>query len=487
MSKRKSADPSVDDKVLSRRKLLKVSAAASATLVAQACTPAGNVEPIPEMPKPPGAAPDDGAVALDLDVLGLAFDSARFDLSVQSGDAKADSVVVWAHTTADTAMRLVVWRDDGDDRLAVFDDDVEPDAAGNLRVTLDGLAAGTEYLFAFIDGDVRSRVGRFVTAYDDDTMWHLTVACGTCSNFRNQPYFTLEATPDVEPYDLFVHLGDMSYNDGAFTPEEYRAKWHQTLGDPGYQAALAQSSLLMAWDDHEFTNNLDPETVSPELFANARDSFFEHLPLAPGDNGRLWRSHRWGQTAEFFTLDCRTERAPSTREENGQYMSPAQMEWFKTSLKDSPAVFKVVLNSVPITWMPEELWALKADRWQGYLQQREEILNFIVDENIENVLFLSGDFHCGFVAKVEAEGPRSSMYEIAVGPSANANNPLGLLVELDPQEYKEAVFPENQFLYGRAKNAATYLSFNPFRKEVRVRFYDAYDDVDLFHEVLKLG
>jgi histidinol dehydrogenase len=47
-------------------------------------------------------------------------------------------------------------------------------------------------------------------------------------------------------------------------------------------------------------------------------------------------------------LDSRSERLPSTiTSEHEQYLSRAQMDWFKQALVDSPCTFKVIMNSVP--------------------------------------------------------------------------------------------------------------------------------------------
>ena len=288
-----------------------------------------------------------------------------------------------------------------------------------------------------------------------------------------------------EDFDVFVHLGDMSYNDGAVTVAEYGEKWRETLSDPGYQAVLPRASLLMSWDDHEFLNNLNPETADLAQLAAAKTSFFEHVAVRPGPDQRLWQSHQWGDTVEFITLDARTERVPSTRPTDASvYIGLEQMAFFKERLKNSTAQFKVVLNSVPITQMTD-LWAIAGDRWQGYGSQREEILDFLVDENIRNVFFLSGDFHVGFVGRVERSGPRSQYWEIAVGPTGNLGNPLAGLLEIDPFEYGPLIFPEEQFRYGRGILSATTLTFNPISGGVRVKFVAAEDREVLFDELIR--
>ena len=90
---------------------------------------------------------------------------------------------------------------------------------------------------------------------------------------------------------------------------------------------------------------------------------------------------------------------------------------------------QVLLNSVPMTEFLGVWEAADSDRWQGYKVQRREILDYLTDNKITGVLFLSGDFHFGFIAKVERLGPNEKQLEIAVGPTANGPNPLAVLAE----------------------------------------------------------
>ncbi len=123
-------------------------------------------------------------------------------------------------------------------------------------------------------------------------------------------------------------------------------------------------------------------------------------------------------------LDSRGERKPSTRF-NGQphqYLSPAQLDWLKTSLKASSAVFKVIMNSVPITDFGFS--AFSGDSWLSYTQQRTDILNWVETETIEGVLWVSGDHHFASVGLVSANGVGRTALEILAGPAGQGANPL---------------------------------------------------------------
>lgn len=476
----------------SRRSILKLSAlgvgAATVGAATFGCLPAAL--PAIELPFEPGSAPVDAAEAVGIDVIAPAEDPGIFGYGVQAGDAKPTSALLWTITAA-PVVTLRVWREGerDDEVLMLVEREETPDETGLIRTVVEGLSPGTRYHYAFFDdvgadaGGGRSAVGTVRAAYEDGEVWPVIVGAGTCTSFAQMPYDALSVLAKQD-LDVFVHVGDMSYNDGSVTLEDFREKWRRTLADPGYRAVLPKASMLMSWDDHEFTNNLNPETEDSALIINAKTSFFDHIPVTPGPDFRLWQSHQWGDSVEFITLDSRSERVPSTRNtDETVYIGAEQMAFFKERLKNSTARFKVVLNSVPITQMTE-LWASAGDRWQGYSSQREEILDFLVDEDIHDVYFLSGDFHVGFVARVEATGPRSRFWEIAVGPSGNLGNPLAGLIEIDPFEYGPLIFPEEQFLYGKGRLAATTLLFNPFSGGVRVKFIDAADESILFDDTI---
>lgn len=418
---------------------------------------------------------DPSAVRLDL---------TAFPLGVKSGEATPNSVLLCTYSPSATTRRLQVWEDNPlfNKRLLRVDADVTSDGDGFFKVVVEQLTPGAFYYYAFFVADTtgagnllsRSDIGLVRTAIDVDSEEPVTVSATTCTNLSRGAFTSVEMMA-AEEVDLNLHLGDMSYNDGASSLSDFRSKWRDTLSTEAYRKWFANASLLMSWDDHEIDNNWNPETESAGKVSAGKQAFYEVLPILRNAEDRLWRSFRWGKTAEFFVLDCRAERKPSTRTSGSPiYMSTEQMTWLKDALVDSPCHFKVLLNSVPMTDMAN-LWDAGADdRWEGYAAQRRELLNHIGSRNITNVWFMSGDFHVGFVAKVEPNGTGlvGRTWEVAVGPGQNWN-PLSLVASPpnSPQYY--FFYPQGQFIYGNGDNSATFLTFDPAKNSVRVRFIDA--------------
>lgn len=454
---------------LSRREVL----VAGAAVTAAACSAPSKPDAGPPSIDP---QPIDQATRVTFSPSAVTYAETTFPQTVASGVMTSASFVAWSRAVGVPQLTLRVWRDVGSETeiALVKDVPVEVTAArdGNVKVEVTGLAPATWYQYAFFTTDLMQRgpLGRVRTAFPDDWKEPLTVGATSCASYRYRPFVALSALAR-QPVDLWLHLGDVAYNDGADSLTTFRAKWQEQFKDPGYRDLMPSSGAYLTWDDHDFANNFDPEVLGPThpLIVDGKAAFRETLPV---EEDRAWKSYRWGQTAEFFLLDCRMERLPSTRETpDAQFISPAQLEWLQQGLLNSPAHFKVVLTSIPMTLLPGPSWGGQADRWQGYVAQREKVLGFIESNGIANVWFVSGDIHSGCIMRVEKTGFRAGLYETTVGPAGNIN-PLNLVLEPGQEANRPIVFPPSQFLYASGEFQATTFTFDPKANTVRIQFID---------------
>lgn len=373
-------------------------------------------------------------------------DEASFEYGVQAGDPNRDGAVLWTYYPGAGDLQLVVFEDgqEGQSGDLYLQQDVTPSATGFVHVEVDGLAVDTRYRYAFLlsfggaAATKRSRVGRFRTAPAERTLRVVTFGGTSCVNQGYRPYRTLNRAAEAD-LDFFLLTGDAAYMDGAESLADYRELWRQAYDTDGYRGLFGSTGVYGTWDDHEVYDNWDPERVDPDILSYAKTTYLEHsaLRLDPDASGwKIWRSQRWGRTLEVFILDSRSERKPSTRfTENATYLSRAQMDWLKKGLRDSPCVFKVIANTVPITDMPST-FPQEKDRWEGYEPQRGEILGHISGPpGVPGVLWLSGDFHFGAVTHVDPPGGKfPEQYEVFMGQGANMPNPVWpALVDVKPQ------------------------------------------------------
>src|SRR5262249_33534351 len=96
---------------------------------------------------------------------------------------------------------------------------------------------------------------------------------------------------------------------------------------------------------------------------------------------------------ELFLTDGRYERR-----ERHQILGAAQLGWLKQRLRSSTAPIKLVLSGSQV--LPE-VAGLPHFNWECWRRdassELQELLSFLAQEDIQGVLFASGDPHLGYV------------------------------------------------------------------------------------------
>ena len=206
-------------------------------------------------------------------------------------------------------------------------------------------------------------------------------------------------------------------------------------------------------------------------------AFFEYNPITPVLNDvpgvdaqdRLFRSFKCGPDVEVFVLDLRQYRElaartpilpilppPLTREaflaSSGLTLTPqqqallfgppevpqafwenelqvkvrplmgdAQKNWLLNGLRNSTARFKFIISEFPIT----VTYFRSNDVWEGYGRERQEVLDFIQNNGIQNVIFLTGNNHAGCIAQVNP-GSSVPVWEVWTGPTGRSVTAISL-------------------------------------------------------------
>ena len=356
-------------------------------------------------------------------------DTDAFPYGVQVGDAADSSAVVSVRTSETTVTMILVMAQDGAWQEVERRTDL-PVEAGGAVVVLEGLAADTAWSVVFLAEDGagrRSAPARFRTALGAADWRVVTFGATSCLG-GNEPWPNLSHAADAR-YDFFCLLGDTVYADGADTPEDYAAFWDHAMRVQGMRDLSASTSLIATWDDHEIDNNWAwTEAGIAARFEAGLAAFSAHLPRSAGQGtAGIWRRLTWGTVLEVFVLECRAERDAAA----GIYLSQAQLDWLKAGLSASPARFKIILNSVPITDLYDVVNTIaEDDRWSGFPEQREEILGHIAASGISGVLWVAGDVHFGAVCTVDPEGGTAAgQWEVIAGPSGSTLNIAAELVQ----------------------------------------------------------
>jgi alkaline phosphatase D len=325
-----------------------------------------------------------------------------------------------------------------------------------VKVDVRGLRPATEYFFRFTSRGAHSPVGRTrTTPAHDDTAHAVRFGVVSCSNWEAgwfSAYRHLAARRDL---DAVLHLGDYIYEYGAgeypaqeqvvrpnfptheiTTLDGYRARHATYKTDADLQAMHAAHPVVAIWDDHEFANdawssgaqNHTPGTEGEwaQRVAAAKQAYFEWMPVRTSTAGTTYRRLRFGKLADLHLLDLRSFRSQQSTIGNGDVDDPdrtitgrAQLDWLKEGLASSDASWKLVGTSVMISpvafgsvpaellrpiaellGLPREGLAVNVDQWDGYTDDRRELLAHLWEQGISNTVFLTGDIHSAWANDV---------------------------------------------------------------------------------------
>ncbi|GAA4023313.1 alkaline phosphatase D family protein [Streptomyces plumbiresistens] len=328
-----------------------------------------------------------------------------------------------------------------------------------VKADIRGLEPATDYWFRFSAGGTDSPVARTRTApAADAAVPNLRFGVVSCANWEAgyfSSYRHLAARGDL---DAWLHLGDYIYEYGTgeygtrdtvvrphaptheiLTLADYRTRHGRYKTDADLQALHAAAPVIAIWDDHEFANDAwsggaENHTEGAEgawsaRQAAAKQAYFEWMPVRTAVAGTTYRRLRFGKLVDLSLLDLRSFRSQQVAVGNGSVDDPdrtltgrAQLDWLKAGLKTSDTTWRLIGNSVMISpfaigsltadllrplaellGLPKEGLALNTDQWDGYTDDRRELLAHLRANAVRNTVFLTGDIHMAWANDVPVD------------------------------------------------------------------------------------
>jgi alkaline phosphatase D len=256
--------------------------------------------------------------------------------------------------------------------------------------------------------------------------------------------FRLYETMRKAQPDVFIHCGDTIYadqplvaevklDDGtiwknvvtdaksrvAQTLDDFRGNHQYNLLDEHMRRFNADVPQVVLWDDHEVRDNWywERDLTTDEryqlksaalLASRARRAFMEYQPI--GINGddpdRIHRTLPYGPLVEIFAIDLRSYRGPNsenrqtTLDESSAIFGASQLATLKARLAASRATWKVIASDMPVGIVVRDFpsfYEAVANGDPGRPLGRElelaDLLRFIRDRRIRNVVWVTGDVH----------------------------------------------------------------------------------------------
>lgn len=181
------------------------------------------------------------------------------------------------------------------------------------------------------------------------------------------------------------------------------------------------------WDDHEFgPNDSNREFKRKEEALKLHQQFWANPGYGEPDNPGCYFNFAY-QDAEFFMTDGRYYRSEE-KIEDAEMLGKNQLTWLIDKLKNSKATFKfIAIGSQVINEISaNESYAL-------FPKEKQKLMDFLLEEKITGVIFLSGDRHHTELLKKERPGAYP-LYDFTSSPitsfrrktsrSSEKNNPL---------------------------------------------------------------
>lgn len=398
-----------------------------------------------------------------VDPLAQLYDSTLwpFYQGVASGDPLPDRVIIWTRVTPkeNDSIVNVSWEVAEDPNfVSIYKSDSTKTSADKdftVKIDVDALTPGQTYYYRFKAFDKTSIIGRTKTASiaDGDSVKFAVVSC---SNWEWGYFNAYDKIADRPVLDAVIHLGDYIYEYGVgrygdttigrinvpphelLTLNDYRTRYALYRTDVGLRRVHQQHPFIAIWDDHEVANNVYTEGAQnhqPEdgdfktRKAAAKQAYYEWLPIRESD--LHYRSFSFGSLADVIMLDERLEGRtkpvdslsdPKYKSEERHMLGASQLSWLKNNLQSSIATWKIIGNQVMISEidlspaypkMPRNL-----DSWDGYPAERQSLKNFIVNQNINDVVFLTGDTHTSWA--IEAATDFEKTYDTKTSKGAFA-------------------------------------------------------------------
>ena len=390
------------------------------------------------------------------------FSGDPFALGVASGDPLPDGVVLWTRLAPEplapdgfggmphrqVAVRWEVASDSQFQRVVRRGvERAVPELAHSVHVEVGGLRPARDYWYRFRVGGAVSRVGRTRTAPSFGSMpSQARFAVASCQAWVGGPYAAYRAMAR-EDLDLVVHVGDYTYERRADeTLADFRFVHGQYKTSPDLQDAHAAAPFVLTFDDHEIENNWAGNVSQPDgeesnepgrfrrLRANAFQAYYEHLPLRrpqrpSGARIRLHRRLDYGRLLRFNVLDTRQYRTdqlaeafpagpldPRASDPGQTLLGDAQERWLFGGLRRSPARWNVLAQQMIMAQVDYDLGAdlaVNHDQWDGYRVSRERLLRFVEQNETQNPVVLSGDWHSAWVNDLRLDFDRPDTPAVA--------------------------------------------------------------------------
>ncbi len=354
------------------------------------------------------------------------------------GYSEMKEVLLWVQTKSPAKVQFTYWvKNQPGKKFLTAAKQTKTKTACTAKLIADQVQPGTVYAYQLQINDQAVPLD-YPTTFQTQTLWQwrtdppdFRVALGSC-NYVNEVAFDRPGKPYGGEYqifqaihqkrpDLMLWLGDNIYfrevDWYSWTGILHRNTDTRSL--PELQPLLASTHHYAIWDDHDYgPNDSDRSFIHKEKTLKAFQLFWGNPSFGLPGQGGITSQFQWADV-DFFLLDDRYFRSPDDRKTSDPtILGKTQLEWLIDAMVYSKASFKMVAlgGQVLNTYPKYETYIHNHPKERAYLLERIE------EEDLKNVIFLTGDRHHTELSKlVNAKG--NSVYDFTVSPLTASSGP----------------------------------------------------------------
>lgn len=398
-----------------------------------------------------------------------------FKHSVASGDPTTSSVILWTKLSPiNNPNSLPVQWEIATDTLFSQNKQVGIDSSFKtdnytFKVDVKSLKPDTWYYFKFTCNGKLSPIGRTKTSRTNNIN-QTRLAIVSCSNYEQGYFNVYDAITKANDVEAFVHLGDYIYEyetgrkgidvpgrtvepkGEVITLDDYRKRYETYRNDIDLQRIHQNFPCIAIWDDHEIANNSykdgaqnhsDDEGKYTTRLEVAKKAYYEWMPIRKGYKYKLYRKFSIGSNTNLLFLDTRIDGRDKQLEKvklnkidtTMTLLGKEQYNWLTTNLLSNKDEWNIIAQQVLVAPLRAGRKVVTSDKWDGYIYEREKLYNFILNNNIKNIVFLTGDIHSSWcndlpLKKYKAHSGKNSLGVEFVTPGITSKNPKKIPVWL---------------------------------------------------------
>jgi alkaline phosphatase D len=201
----------------------------------------------------------------------------------------------------------------------------------------------------------------------------------------------------------------------ATSPELARYHWQRMFSLPRLVDFNRRVATYWLKDDHDTLNNdsWPGQRMGTFTFAEGQRIFRQQAPMT---DGPAYRTFRWGRDLQIWLTDGRDFRSPNKMPDGPEksIWGAEQKEWFKRTVKESDATWKVLVSPTPLVG-PDRGNKNDNHANEGFRHEGDEIRAWLKANAPDHFFVICGDRHWQY----HSVHPATGIHEFCPGPASD--------------------------------------------------------------------